>query len=311
MKFINKIASLKREPIRAEDVGTLQANLGYRCNMACTHCHVAGAPSRTEVMDERTVREAIRVIRENKIKTLDITGGAPELNPHFRMLVAEATKTGCRVSVRTNLTIFYEQGMTDLPEFFRDHQVDVVASFPAYREDGVDRVRGIGAFKKSIAALQRLNRLGYGSSAMNADLSLVHNPQGAVPAPDQRSLEAEFKRELHQRFNISFTRLYVFANMPIGRFRDHLSSTGSYDAYLEQLARSFNPMTLDSVMCRSLVSVGWDGRLFDCDFNQVLGLAISPDVPQHIRDFDAAALARRKITMDDHCYGCTAGQGST
>jgi len=311
MKFVDRIAVLKREPLRAESVKTLQVNIGYRCNMACTHCHVSGGPSRVEVMDEPTVREVIRVVREHKIETLDITGGAPELSPHFRMLVVEARMTGCRVSVRTNLTVFFEQGMTDLPEFFHDHHVDVVASLPGYSEEVVDRVRGSGAFKKSIAALQRLNRLGYGNNAIGADLSLVHNPQSAVAAPDQDLLEKEFKRELDKLFGISFTRLYVFTNMPIGRFGDRLIKTDAYEQYRDRLAGSFNPMTLDRVMCRSLVSVGWDGRLYDCDFNQIIGLAIAPDAPQHVRDFDAALLARRKITMDDHCYGCTAGQGST
>ena len=245
------------------------------------------------------------------IETLDLTGGAPELNPHFRRLVSEARKAGKRVIVRTNLTIFFEQGMGDLPEFYRDHDTELVASLPCYLEENIAAVRGNGAFKKSMEALRRLNSLGFGSDTAGRPLSLVYNPGGAFLPPLQSALEADYKRELKDRYGISFTRLYVFTNMPIGRFRDALVKRGDLAQYLDMLASAFNPDTLDNIMCRTIVSVGWDGRLYDCDFNQVLGLGVDPDKPKHVRDFDYDALARRRLTVDDHCFGCTAGQGST
>jgi radical SAM/Cys-rich protein len=253
----------------------------------------------------------LRVFAENPFETLDLTGGAPELNPHFRWIVAEARKAGRRVIVRTNLAVFFEQGMEDLPEFFRDHGVELIASLPYYLEDSVDRVRGGGTFKKIIAALRQLNNLGFGNGASGRSLGLVYNPQGAFFSPDQATLEAQYKHELKERFDVSFSRLYAFTNMPIGRFRDFLQRTGNLEKYMQKLACAFNPQTLDNIMCRSLLNVGWNGALYDCDFNQVLGLPVSPEASRHIRDFDFDALSKRRIATDDHCYGCTAGQGSS
>jgi radical SAM/Cys-rich protein len=310
-KFEQKILSVKPEPLQALGIRILQVNLGYRCNLACKHCHVSGGPARTEVMDEKTAAMVLRVFAESLIETLDLTGGAPELSPNFRRIVADARKMGRHVVVRTNLAVFFEDGMEGLPEFYRDHGVELIASLPYYLEDNVDRVRGSGSFKKIIAALRQLNDLGFGNGDSERPLNLVYNPQGAFLAPDQTMLEAEYKRELRVRFGISFTRLYTFSNMPIGRFKDFLQRTGNLVKYLDKLSCAFNPRTLDGVMCRSLVNVGWDGALYDCDFNQVLGLPVSPETSRHIRDFDFDALSKRKITVGDHCYGCTAGQGSS
>jgi radical SAM/Cys-rich protein len=310
-KFCDKLLSVQSGPLKARDMTVLQINLGYRCNMACKHCHVSAGPARTEAMDATTAEKVLQVLVDNPFDTLDLTGGAPEMNPSFPMLVAGARNAGRRVIARTNLTIFFEEGMEYLPRFYRDRDVELVASLPYYLEDGVDRVRGGGAFRKSIEALQTLNDLGYGREFAGPSLSLVYNPQGMFLAPAQCALEAEYKRELKDRFNVSFTRLYTFTNMPIGRFRDFLVRTGNLEKYVNKLSAAFNPATLEGIMCRHLIHVGWDGALFDCDFNQVLGQKTASGVPRHIDRFDYAALAGRAIAVDDHCYGCTAGQGSS
>jgi radical SAM/Cys-rich protein len=308
--FHRKVAAVRPEPLRAMELSTLQVNLGYRCNLACRHCHVSGGPSRMEVMDRETADAVLRALASSKIGTLDITGGAPELNPSFRYLVLGARKLGRIMIARTNLAVFFEAGMEDLPEFYRDNDVALVASLPYYLEDDVDRVRGSGTFRKSIDALRKLNGLGYGAPDGKV-LNLVYNPRGAFLAPDQSALEAEYRKELSARFGISFTRLYTFTNMPIGRFRAFLAGTGHLEKYMDKLACAFNPATLDGIMCRHLVSVGWDGRLYDCDFNQVLGLTVNSGAPAHIRDFDPDPLSGRIIETGDHCFGCTAGAGSS
>ena len=309
-RFQTKVLSAQAEPLRAGEVSMLQVNIGYRCNLSCKHCHVGGSPSRTEMMDRETMDAVLAALAASGIGTLDITGGAPELHPHFRRFVGQASGAGKRVIARTNLAVFFEAGMDDLPEFYRDQGVELVASLPYYREESVNRVRGDGIFQKCITALRRLNSLGYGSSEDRV-LNLVYNPPGAFLAPDQTALEQDYRKELDSQFGISFTQLFAFTNMPIGRFRDFLVRTRNLDAYMEKLACAFNPATLDNIMCRHLVSVGWDGKLYDCDFNQILGFTVSPDAPAHIRDFDRAVLARRAISVDDHCFACTAGQGST
>lgn len=311
LEFEDKVLQARHEPLTALDISVLQVNMGYRCNMACAHCHVSAGPARIEMMDRNTVDAVVAVLLRNPINTLDITGGAPELNPHFRMLVVQARRAGKRVLVRTNLTILSEPGMRDLPEFYQEQEVDLIASLPCYLEDNVTTVRGNGAYQKSISALRKLNALGFGMSSDGPSLSLVYNPLGAFLPPEQHALEADYKRELKNRHDIHFTRLYAFTNMAIGRFRDALVRNGTFEAYQNLLANAFNPHTLDKIMCRSLVSVGWDGSLFDCDFNQVLGLAMSSGAPHHIKDFDYQSLLHRAITVDDHCYACTAGQGST
>jgi radical SAM/Cys-rich protein len=308
--FNETIRSLRREPLTAQGITTLQVNVGYRCNLACSHCHVDAGPGRTETMDGNTVDAVLAVLTRNPIITLDVTGGAPELNPHFRRLVSSARQLGKHVIVRTNLAVLHEPGMADLPIFYRDQVVDLVASLPCYREDNVDGMRGSGTFAKCISSLRELNSLGYGLRG-GLPLHLVYNPSGPFLPPRQGTLEQDYRRELGDRHGVSFTTLYALANLPIGRFHDRLVRSGELDRYRDLLACAFNPATLDGVMCRTLLSVGWDGRLYDCDFNQVLGLTVGPDAPAHIRDFDYDALSRRTICIGDHCYGCTAGHGST
>jgi radical SAM/Cys-rich protein len=309
--FKEKIGETSPQSLERLDLKVLQVNTGYRCNLACKHCHISGSPARREVMNAKIAEKVIRVVTENPFETLDITGGAPELNPTLRTIITETKKAEKSVTVRTNLTIFFEQGLEFYPEWYRKQSVDLIASLPYYLEDSVDRIRGIGTYKKSIEALKILNGLGYGIDSTGPSLSLVYNPQGMFLAPSQCSLETEYRRELKERFGISFTRLYTLTNMPIGRFREYLVRTGNFDKYMDKLAAAFNPVTLSGIMCRHLVSVGWDGALYDCDFNQVLGCATTVGAPKNIDDFDYAALANRSISVGDHCYGCTAGQGSS
>jgi radical SAM/Cys-rich protein len=309
--FKEKVLSVQPDSLRADGVSVLQVNLGYRCNLSCKHCHVSGGPTRTEVMDRATAESVLSALLDNPLETLDLTGGAPELNPNFRWLVVEARRAGRHVIVRTNLSVFFEPGLEDTPRFLREHGVEVVASLPYYLQDGVDRVRGSGTFAKCIAGLRRLNELGYGSGSAEPRLSLVYNPSGAFLAPTQAEMEEEYRRELSARHGISFSGLFTLTNMPIGRFRDFLVRTGGLEPYLGRLACAFNPDTLNAVMCRRFVSVGWDGMLYDCDFNQMLGLPVTAGCSRHIGSFDYAALSGRDLVVGDHCYGCTAGQGST
>jgi radical SAM/Cys-rich protein len=263
------------------------------------------------VMEKEIVEAILAVLQAGGIGTLDITGGAPEMNPHFVYLVEEAGKTGCRVIIRTNLTIFFENGMEYLPEFMSSRSVEVIASLPYYTENDVDRVRGKGTFGKCVEALRRLNSLGYGKTSGDKKLNLVYNPGGPFLPPPQKTLEDDYRRELGRRFGVSFDALYTFTNMPIGRFRDYLVRTGGLGKYMEKLVCAFNPETVHGLMCRHLVNVGWDGKLYDCDFNQLLGLTVHSDCPQDIREFDLSHLAKRTVAVGDHCYACTAGQGST
>ena len=311
-KFSDKVRSVTREPLTAQGIRVLQVNLGYRCNMACAHCHVNAGASRSESMSREIVEAVLRALQDNNpLATLDITGGAPELNPHFRMLVAQAKGAGKQVIVRTNLSVLLEKGNEDLPEFYQDHGVDLVASLPCYLAENVDAVRGSGAFDRSISALRILNGMGFGNGPDGQSLTLVYNPRGAFLSPAQSGLEADYRRELKNRYNVTFSRLFAFTNMPVGRFRDSLIRNDNLEIYQEMLASAFNPATLENVMCRSLLSVGWDGRLYDCDFNQALGLGLDGDVPGHIGGFDYELLSRRVISTGDHCFGCTAGQGSS
>lgn len=311
MRFEDKILSVQPEPMTACGIEVLQVNLGYKCNMLCRHCHIGAGPDRKEEMGGETVEAVLEILREGKTGILDITGGAPELNPHFTYLVEEGKKIGSHIIVRTNLTVFFEEGIEDLDVFYGKNSVEVIASLPYYTENEVDRIRGKGTFQKSITAIEKLNRVGYGNGTSGRKLNLVYNPGGNFFAPPQGRLEEDYKRELRKRFGVVFDRLFAFTNMPIGRFKSHLMRTSNLEKYMDKLAAAFNPETLSGLMCRHLINVGWDGRLYDCDFNQILGLAIDSDGPQHIRHYDYAKIARRKITVGDHCYGCTAGQGST
>jgi radical SAM/Cys-rich protein len=299
--------------IQRKTLDTLQVNLGYKCNQTCQHCHVNAGPTRTEMMNEDAIGLVLEVLQARQLTTLDLTGGAPELNRHFRHLVREARKLGVRVIDRCNLTILSEPGHEDLAEFLAGQRVDITASLPCYSQANVDKQRGDGVFDKSIAALQALNALGYGRAGSGLTLSLVYNPQGPSLPPDQQKLEADYKRELAARFGIEFSQLYVLANMPIQRFGSMLISKGQFAGYMTLLKENFSPDNLDAVMCRTLISVDWQGYLYDCDFNQMLGLPmrIKDAVRPHLRDLLGREVEGLPIMIADHCYGCTAGQGSS
>lgn len=303
--------------MRRREVQTLQVNLGYLCNQTCVHCHVNAGPTRTEQMTRATVDLVLDVLGvpgAGRIKTLDLTGGAPEMNPHFRYLVAAARELGVEVIDRCNLTILEQPGYQTLPEFLASHEVQIVASLPCYSEDNVDRQRGKGVFDASIRMLQRLNRLGYGmSDGGGLQLHLVYNPQGPSLPPSQAVLKADYDRFLGQHFGVRFNQLYTITNMPIQRFGSTLVSKGQFHDYMALLRGAHQDANLDGVMCRSVVSVDWQGYLFDCDFNQMLGLRLRHDGqgPAHISDLLTRDLAGNSITVADHCWGCTAGAGSS
>ena len=296
--------------LRRERLETLQVNLGYKCNQTCVHCHVNAGPTRTEEMDRETMRTVLRYLEASGVGTLDITGGAPELNPHFKELVRRARELGAHVIDRCNLTVLEEPGEEDLAEFLAAQGVEIIASLPCYTEELVDRQRGKGVYEASIRALQRLNALGYGSGL---SLCLVYNPQGPSLPPAQEKLEADYKRVLGERFGIRFNRLYTLANMPIARFGSTLISTGQFNAYMELLHESYREENLERVMCRSLVSVDWQGYVYDCDFNQMLGLPlrIAGRPRAKLADLIGRDLAGNPIVVKNHCFGCTAGQGSS
>lgn len=299
--------------LRRKQLDTLQVNLGYRCNQSCLHCHVNASPQRTETMSGETIDLVIEVLRARRIATLDLTGGAPELNPHFRRLVQAATAQGVRVIDRCNLTILSEPGHEDLADFLAAQGVEVTASLPCYSVANVDRQRGHGVFERSIAALRRLNALGYGRPASGLTLNLVYNPQGPALPPPQDQLRADYQRELHTHFGIVFNDLFTITNMPIQRFGSTLVSKGSFDSYMTLLKNAYRPENLDGVMCRSLLSVDWQGHLYDCDFNQMLALParVNGSARAHLRELLAHDAAGTAIVVADHCWGCTAGQGSS
>jgi len=290
---------------------TLQVNLGYQCNQTCLHCHVNAGPNRKEMMDEATLELIPQVLAARQIGTLDLTGGAPELHTRFRDLVGKATAMGARVIDRCNLTILFEPGQDGLAEFLAGHKVEVVASLPCYLAANVNKQRGQGAFEKSIAALLQLNALGYGREDSGLTLNLVYNPQGSSLPPDQIALQAAYKRELFEHFGIVFNHLFVMTNMPIQRFGSTLISKGQFNDYMLLLKENFSAANAASVMCRNLVSVDWQGYLYDCDFNQQLGLALPGAGRPHLRDLLQTGLQDNLVRVADHCYGCTAGQGSS
>jgi radical SAM/Cys-rich protein len=298
-------------PIRRRKLDTLQVNLGYRCNQSCVHCHVNAGPTRTEMMDSATLGLIPEVLRAQGIGTLDLTGGAPELHDGFRGLVQVVRDIGVHVIDRCNLTILCEPDQQDLPEFLAREQVEVVASLPCYSLANVDKQRGDGVFDKSIVALQRLNSLGYGQAGSGLQLNLVYNPTGPVLPPAQQALEEDYKRELFRQFGIVFNTLYVLANMPIQRFGSTLISKGQFNDYLQLLKDNYQSANLGGVMCRSLVSVDWRGELYDCDFNQQLGLHLGGKSNLHLRDLLHDNFEGANIRVAAHCFGCTAGQGSS
>ncbi len=296
--------------LNAFTIDTLQVNVGKLCNQACKHCHVDASPNRTEIMGRDVVDSCLRVLADSEIGTLDITGGAPELNPEFRYLVTQARGFGCHVIVRHNLTVIFEPGQAELPEFFAENRVEVISSLPYFTASQTDNQRGSGVFDKSIEALKRLNAVGYGVKD-GLVLNLVYNPVGAFLPPLQETIETDFKRELRDRYDIVFNELFTITNMPIARFLDWLRRSGNETSYMTKLVSAFNPATFPGLMCRTLISVDWTGRLFDCDFNQMLEMPLDSGLPQTIFDFDIGKLATRRIVTADHCFGCTAGSGSS
>jgi radical SAM/Cys-rich protein len=298
-------------PLRRARLTTLQVNLGYRCNQACFHCHVNAGPNRTEAMTDETIDLVLAVLERRRLGTLDVTGGAPELHPAFRRLVAAARDRGVRVIDRCNLTILLEPGQEDLAAFLAVHEVEVVASLPCYLEGNVDRQRGKGVFDKSIVALRRLNGAGYGDPRTGRVLNLVFNPQGPNLPPNQEALQADYKRILFERHGVVFNDLYALANMPIQRFGSTLISKEQFADYMALLEGAHRPDNLDGVMCRTLVSVDYEGYLHDCDFNQMLKLPLGGAGRAHLRDLLDNDLEGRRIRVAGHCFGCTAGQGSS
>lgn len=299
--------------IRRRRLEALQVNLGYKCNQSCVHCHVNAGPTRTEMMARETIFEVVAFLKASGVRTLDITGGAPELNPHFRTLVHAARDIGVHVMDRCNLTILEQPGQEDLAQFLSDHEVEVVASLPCYVKDNVDRQRGKGVFEASIRSLKLLNRFGYGQPGSGLALNLVYNPQGPVLPPPQNKLEDDYRQHLGQSFGIVFNRLFVLTNMPIQRFGSMLVSKGQFEHYMDLLKNAYRAENLESVMCRTLLSVDWRGYVYDCDFNQMLGLGIEWEGRSrvHLRELIGADLDGNAIVVKDHCYGCTAGQGSS
>jgi radical SAM/Cys-rich protein len=289
-------------------IDTLQVNVGKLCNQACKHCHVDASPIRTEIMQRKTVDACLKVLRENNIKTLDLTGGAPEMIPDFRYFVIEAKKLGVHVIIRHNLTVMFEENQTNLPEFFAENEVEVVSSLPYFLAAKTDAQRGTGVFDKSIEALKKLNAVGYGI-VEKLKLNLVYNPVGAFLPPEQSAVEADFKRELKTRYGIVFNNLYTITNMPIARYLDWLRRTKNEESYMQKLVNAFNPATVDGLMCRNIISVDWLGNLFDCDFNQMLEIPV--ETKQTVFNFDFETLKSRKIMTENHCFGCTAGSGSS
>ena len=317
MEFEKTLAdrNLQLTPLQVE---TLQVNVGKLCNQACKHCHVDAGPKRTEMMTRQAVERCLEIFAAHpQIKNLDITGGAPELNDHFDFFVVEAKKLGRHVLVRHNLTVTLDphpvsgRSMRYLPDFFKEHTVEVISSLPYFQEQETDAQRGHGVFEKSIAALRRLNEIGYGMEGSGLVLNLVYNPVGAYLPPEQPAIEAQFKDELAKRHGLVFNGLYVITNMPINRFKHFLERAEIYDDYMAKLVNAFNPVAAERVMCRSLISVGYDGTLYDCDFNQMLEWRVNHGMPNTIWNFDLEKLRSRKIVFGDHCYGCTAGAGSS
>lgn len=309
--FEESLGSHGLDRLMSTGIEVLQVNLGKMCNQTCKHCHVDAGPDRTEIMTRETMEHCLRALEATTIPTVDLTGGAPELNPHFRWFVERIRGLGRRVIDRCNLTILTVPRFRDLPGFLAGHGVEIIASLPSYLPRSTDSQRGDGVFEDSIAAIRTVNALGYGDEGSGLLLNLVYNPTGAFLPPKQAAIEADFRRELKKRYDVVFNQLYVITNMPINRFLEFLMRTGQYSAYMSRLISSYNPSAAEGVMCRTMLSVGWDGRLFDCDFNQQLDLSTTGRAPRHIAEFDLERLAVRPVVTGLHCYGCTAGAGSS
>ncbi|WBL44454.1 arsenosugar biosynthesis radical SAM protein ArsS [Algoriphagus halophytocola] len=312
--FVSKMNESGLFPLKPTQVEILQINMGKMCNQVCKHCHVDAGPDRKEIMDRETMKECLQVIRKNEIKTVDLTGGAPEMNPDFRWFVAEIRKISqqIKIIVRCNLTIILANPkFHDLPEFYKKHKLEVVSSLPYFTASKTDSQRGDGVFEKSIQALQLLNKHGYGMAGTGLILNLVYNPSGAFMPASQEGLELEFKKRLGAKYGIHFNSLFAITNLPVSRFLEYLLRSGNYQDYMEKLVSSFNVQAAQGVMCRNTISVGWDGKLYDCDFNQMLELEVACQDSRHISEWNQKSLADREIVLNNHCFGCTAGAGSS
>ncbi|MEI1279885.1 arsenosugar biosynthesis radical SAM (seleno)protein ArsS [Leptospira venezuelensis] len=309
--FSDKLKEAALYPLRPTGVDILQVNVGKLCNQTCKHCHVDAGPDRREIMSKETMEECLVALATPGVNTLDITGGAPEMNPNFRWFVEEASKLGKKIMIRCNLTILLAgEKYKDLPEFFAKHKVEVVSSLPYFQKRRTDAQRGEGVFDRSIEALRKLNSIGYGIPGSDLILNLVYNPVGSFLAGGQSTLENDFKKELKQIYDVQFNSLFALSNMPISRFLESLLESGNLEAYLEKLVTAFNPVAATGVMCRNTLSVGWEGSLYDCDFNQMLDMKIEGKISK-ISEFNKSVLDSREILLHQHCYGCTAGAGSS
>ena len=310
--FQQKLEETGLFPLKPLQLEIFQVNIGKMCNQTCRHCHVDAGPDREEIMTKETMQQCLNTLKNNPdLKTVDLTGGAPEMNPNFRWFVEEIKKLNRQVIVRCNLTIILaNKKYHDLPEFYKLHNIEVVSSLPFYTQDRTDRQRGNGVFEQSIKALQMLNEAGYGKENTGLILNLVYNPAGAFLPPLQQSLEKEYKQALMQHYGIAFNNLFTITNMPISRYLDYLLTTGNYETYMEKLVNAYNPVAAANVMCRNTISIGWDGYLYDCDFNQMLELKVNGN-SRHISEFNGEDLNKREIIIGQHCYGCTAGAGSS
>lgn len=307
--FESRLNEIGHDPLKPSRLDILQINMGKMCNQVCAHCHVDAGPDRKEIMTQETMQLCLNALEGTDISTVDLTGGAPEMNPHFRWFVEELSKLNKKIIVRCNLTIILANPrFNDLPDFFKKHGVNVVSSLPYFNAKRTDAQRGNGVFEKSIRALRLLNQAGYGKTDPNLKLDLVYNPAGAFLPGDQTALQKQFKKKLAE-FGITFNELFCITNLPISRFLEYLVKTEKYEDYMDELVNAFNPSAAIGVMCRSTISIGWDGYMYDCDFNQMLELKVNG--PQHIADFNIRSLENREIIVNQHCYGCTAGAGSS
>lgn len=310
--FKEKLEEIDLFPLKPTGIEIFQINVGYMCNMTCKHCHVDAGPDREEIMTRETLQQCLDALRGTDIETVDLTGGAPEMNPHFRWFVEEVSKMGKHVIVRSNLTILTTTPKyQSLPEFFAEHGVEVTCSLPFYSKSRTDRQRGEGTYDKSIVALKKLNEIGYGKKDSDLILNLVYNPNGAFLPGDQEQLEKDFKKELKRKHDIEFNSLFTITNLPISRYLNFLLMSGNLEEYMDKLVTSFNPSAAEGVMCRNTISIGWDGTLYDCDFNQMLEMETNHGAPSHVKEFDLEALNNREILINQHCFGCTAGAGSS
>ncbi len=310
--FSEKLQAIELLPLKPRTLEIFQINVGKMCNQVCKHCHVDAGPDRKEIMTRDMMLLCIEAIKKSGAHTIDLTGGAPEMNPDFRWFVEQLSGMGKKIIVRCNLTIIVANAKyNDLPEFFKKHNIEVVSSLPYFTASKTDSQRGDGVFEKSIRALKMLNDVGYGIDGSNLILNLVYNPAGAFLPPNQIALELEFKKKLKTQYDISFNNLFAITNLPISRYLDYLVASGNYDGYMEKLVSAFNPTAASNVMCRNTISVGWDGYIYDCDFNQMLDLKVATTKSQHLSDFNADELQKRNVIINQHCYGCTAGAGSS